>query len=167
MVSEPEVFIADEAAELFESYYTTGDIPSKYWLRPVDGYDEDGTYIPPLVDEPSRQVYRGDIPGDFYEGRWPNRLTIYAAIGPEGLTLKGHDSVEWPEKDQRWTIRVAPEQLPLLREVLGAAPDMDATDLLDLVATRFEDRTVPVRGVAWWLKEAGIEYHASQEFLEN
>jgi len=35
MVSRSEVFTADEAAELFFTYYKTGDIPSEFTLRPV------------------------------------------------------------------------------------------------------------------------------------
>jgi hypothetical protein len=45
MISRPEVFTADEAAELFYSYYTTGDIPSEYTLRPIEGYRDDGVYL--------------------------------------------------------------------------------------------------------------------------
>lgn len=44
-VSAPEVFAADEAAELFISYYRTGDIPAGYTLRPVEGYTADGRII--------------------------------------------------------------------------------------------------------------------------
>jgi hypothetical protein len=45
MVSAAEVFAADEAAELFISYYRTGDIPPGYVLRPVEGYTRDGGLI--------------------------------------------------------------------------------------------------------------------------
>jgi hypothetical protein len=45
MISKPEVFTADEAAELFHSYYVTGDLPSKYALRPIEGYSDDGAYL--------------------------------------------------------------------------------------------------------------------------
>lgn len=45
MVSAPEVFAADEAAELFISYYRTGDIPAGYALRPVEGYTADGGVV--------------------------------------------------------------------------------------------------------------------------
>lgn len=38
MVSAPEVFTADEAADIFFTYYQTGDIPPGYALRPVEGY---------------------------------------------------------------------------------------------------------------------------------
>jgi hypothetical protein len=41
-VGRSEIFAADEAADLFYAYYTTGDIPSSYSLRPVDGYTADG-----------------------------------------------------------------------------------------------------------------------------
>lgn len=42
MVSAPEVFDADEAADIFFTYYKTGDIPPGYVLRPVEGYSADG-----------------------------------------------------------------------------------------------------------------------------
>jgi hypothetical protein len=45
MISKPEVFTADEPAELFHNYYTTGEIPSKYTLRPIEGYRDDGAYL--------------------------------------------------------------------------------------------------------------------------
>ncbi len=41
-VSRAEVFDADEAADIFYTYYKTGDIPSGYVLRPVEGYSADG-----------------------------------------------------------------------------------------------------------------------------
>ena len=41
-VGRSEIFVADEAVELFWSYYKTGDIPSEYSLRPIDGYTADG-----------------------------------------------------------------------------------------------------------------------------
>jgi hypothetical protein len=40
-----EVFTADEPAELFHNYYTTGEIPSKYTLRPIEGYRDNGAYL--------------------------------------------------------------------------------------------------------------------------
>jgi hypothetical protein len=40
--SRYEIFDADEAAELFFSYYKTGDIPSGYELRPEQGFTKDG-----------------------------------------------------------------------------------------------------------------------------
>jgi hypothetical protein len=112
-------------------------------------------------------VYRGDIPGDPFFGQWPERLTIDAKVGSQGFTLTAHDSVSWPYNDQYWTIRVAPSQLPRLREALGAAPDIDAKGLLNLAAARFADGTIPVSGTASWLKECGIAFHVSQQFLEN
>lgn len=45
IVSAPEVFEAAEAAEVFFVYYQTGDIPSAYSLRPVQGWAADGTSI--------------------------------------------------------------------------------------------------------------------------
>lgn len=45
MISAPEVFAADEAAEVFISYYRTGDIPAGYVLRPVEGYRADGSVM--------------------------------------------------------------------------------------------------------------------------
>lgn len=40
-VSAPGVFGADEAGEIFFSYYKIGDIPTGYVLRPVEGYTAD------------------------------------------------------------------------------------------------------------------------------
>jgi hypothetical protein len=54
MISKPEVFTADEAAELFHSYYTTGAIPSKYTLRPIEGYGADGAYLAIPADQASQ-----------------------------------------------------------------------------------------------------------------
>ncbi|WP_078315393.1 hypothetical protein [Mycobacterium sp. D16Q16] len=45
MVSRAEVFDADEAAQLFISYYRTGDLPEGYVLRPVEGYTADGDLV--------------------------------------------------------------------------------------------------------------------------
>lgn len=45
MISRPEVFDADEAAQLFYSYYKNGDIPPGYVLRPVEGFTRDGGTI--------------------------------------------------------------------------------------------------------------------------
>ena len=44
-VSAPEVFEADEAAEILMAYYRTGDIPPDYVLRPVEGYTVGGELI--------------------------------------------------------------------------------------------------------------------------
>jgi hypothetical protein len=45
MVNQSEVFAADEAAELFFTYYSTGDIPANYTLRPLNGWTADGTQV--------------------------------------------------------------------------------------------------------------------------
>src|ERR1700733_3738264 len=45
LVSQYEVFDADEASELFYTYYKTGDIPADYSLRPVEGYTAAGGLI--------------------------------------------------------------------------------------------------------------------------
>lgn len=45
LVSASEVFGADEAGEIFYNYYKTGDIPSGYALRPVEGYTADHEII--------------------------------------------------------------------------------------------------------------------------
>ena len=45
MVSRSEVFTADEAAELFFTYYKTGGILAEYTLRPVEGFTKDGRNI--------------------------------------------------------------------------------------------------------------------------
>ncbi len=55
MVAQNELFGADEAADLFYSYFKTGDIPGEYSLRPVEGYTKDGGLID-LRDEVSRSV---------------------------------------------------------------------------------------------------------------
>lgn len=44
-VSAPEVFGADEAAELFMIYQETGDVPGHYTLRPLLGWTGDDTLI--------------------------------------------------------------------------------------------------------------------------
>jgi len=58
MVARYEVFNADEATELFDIYYKTGDIPTSYSLRPVDGYTVDGAIFD-LRDGTPRMVYAG------------------------------------------------------------------------------------------------------------
>ena len=45
IISSAEVFGADEAADIFISYYKTGDIPPGYVLRPVEGYTADGGLV--------------------------------------------------------------------------------------------------------------------------
>jgi hypothetical protein len=45
LVGGSEVFDADEAAQLFMTYYRTGDIPAGYVWRPVEGYAEDGGLV--------------------------------------------------------------------------------------------------------------------------
>lgn len=45
MISAPEVFGAEEAAEIFMAYYATGQIPDGYVLRPIEGYAADGELI--------------------------------------------------------------------------------------------------------------------------
>ena len=44
-ISAPEVFAAEEAAQVFMSYYNAGAIPDEYVLRPIEGYDVDGRLI--------------------------------------------------------------------------------------------------------------------------
>lgn len=44
-ISRPEVFEAEEAGDIFFTYYKTGDIPPGYVLRPVEGYTRDGNLI--------------------------------------------------------------------------------------------------------------------------
>ncbi|MGV0815763.1 hypothetical protein ABQF34_27750 [Mycolicibacterium boenickei] len=45
MIARHEVFGADEAADLFYSYYECGDIPASYTLRPVEGFTSAGANI--------------------------------------------------------------------------------------------------------------------------
>ncbi|MGW4100614.1 hypothetical protein [Mycobacterium sp. NPDC004974] len=45
MISRPEVFEAEEAGDIFFTYYKTGDIPPGYVLRPVEGYTANGDLI--------------------------------------------------------------------------------------------------------------------------
>jgi hypothetical protein len=45
MISAPEVFAAEETAQIFMSYYKTGEIPDGYMLRPIEGYTADGDLI--------------------------------------------------------------------------------------------------------------------------
>jgi hypothetical protein len=114
-----------------------------------------------------RNVYQGDIPGDRYEGRWPKRLTIFAVSGPGGFTLQGIDSIEWPESDQHWNVEITPEHVPRLREALGTSEDANHDELLELVAARFEDGTIPVSNLRDWFNAKGIEHTISAEFYDN
>lgn len=45
MISTPEVFTADEATQLFMSYYKTGDIPEGYTLRPLEAFRDNNTSV--------------------------------------------------------------------------------------------------------------------------
>lgn len=45
IISSAEVFGADEAGDIFFTYYKTGDIPPGYVLRPVEGYTADGGLV--------------------------------------------------------------------------------------------------------------------------
>lgn len=45
LISRSQVFAADEAADLFFAYYTTGGIPGRYSLQPVECYRFDGTIV--------------------------------------------------------------------------------------------------------------------------
>jgi hypothetical protein len=45
MISEAEIFEAEEAAQLLMSYYKTGDIPSNYMLRPIEGWTAEGDRV--------------------------------------------------------------------------------------------------------------------------
>jgi hypothetical protein len=53
-----EVFGADEATDLFWTYFKTGDIPTHYSLRPIDGYTADGAIFD-LRDGTPRMVRAG------------------------------------------------------------------------------------------------------------
>ena len=41
--SATEVFDAEEAADLFQTYHRSGDIAKRYAVRPVEGYRADGS----------------------------------------------------------------------------------------------------------------------------
>ena len=118
-------------------------------------------------DNGPKRVYRGDIPGDSYEGRWPERLTIYARSGPDGFVLDGRDSVEWPHRDMHWTFTVAADQLPRLREALGGTAGTPDSDLPDLIGERIADGTFPLGSIAGWFQDRGIEFSATSESFEN
>ena len=45
LISAPEVFAADEAAQIFMAYHETGEIPDGYVLRPIEAYTVDGGQI--------------------------------------------------------------------------------------------------------------------------
>lgn len=47
MVTRYEVFTAEEAAELFETFYRTDTIGHGYTLRPAEGYTAEGGYVYP------------------------------------------------------------------------------------------------------------------------
>lgn len=44
-VSAAEVFEAEEAGDIFFTYYKTGDLPPGYVLRPVEAWTADGTNL--------------------------------------------------------------------------------------------------------------------------
>ena len=44
-ISAAEVFEAEEAGDIFFTYYKTGDIPPGYLLRAVEGYTAGGDLI--------------------------------------------------------------------------------------------------------------------------
>jgi hypothetical protein len=46
-LSSAELFGAQEAADLFDCYYRTGDIPAHYTLRPIEGWAADGSHVAP------------------------------------------------------------------------------------------------------------------------
>ncbi|BBZ15103.1 hypothetical protein [Mycobacterium branderi] len=46
-VCQSEVFTAEEAACLFDTYYQTGVVSDDYTLRPIEGYAGDGGYVQP------------------------------------------------------------------------------------------------------------------------
>lgn len=46
-ISPNEVFAAAEAADLFETFYRTGNIGDEYALRPVEGYTAEGGHVYP------------------------------------------------------------------------------------------------------------------------
>jgi hypothetical protein len=61
MIRRSEVFDADEAAELFFTYYKTGSIPDSYHLRPIAGYRADGTVVDLEVDPRSGGQVQNDV----------------------------------------------------------------------------------------------------------
>jgi hypothetical protein len=47
IVSGAEVFRAEEAADLFDHFYRSGDIPAQYTVRPIEGWAADGSHVTP------------------------------------------------------------------------------------------------------------------------
>lgn len=45
LISRSQMFDADEAAQLFMSFYRSGDIPPGYGLEPIEGYRADGSVV--------------------------------------------------------------------------------------------------------------------------
>jgi hypothetical protein len=44
-ISAAEVFDAEEAADIFDTYHQSGDIPAGFTLRPAQGYRTDGSAV--------------------------------------------------------------------------------------------------------------------------
>jgi hypothetical protein len=110
-----------------------------------------------------RCVYRGDLPGDPYGHE--HTLRIWATYGAaDGLTVEGSDSTQWPVDDLVYKYHVAPEHIGDLRTALGAVGD---EDLLELLAQRYEDGTMPTPYLSEWLTEHGVAYSASRTLYPN
>jgi hypothetical protein len=54
-----------------------------------------------------------------------------------------------------------------VREALVTTEDANHDELLELVAARFEDGTIPVRNPRDWFNANGIEHTISNEFYDN
>lgn len=110
-----------------------------------------------------RSVYRGQLP-DCPNGNKHtiNILATYTAA--DGLTVKASESTTWPCDDIDSTYHVAPDQTDRLRATLGA---VGGYDLLELIAQKYTDGTIPVLSLDSWLTDHGVTYSASERRHPN
>lgn len=119
-------------------------------------------------------VHRGVSPPDPASGEY-HELRIYAENTPNGFEIYKQDEGHWPVDDLYEIYRVAPEELPKLRRVLGGVGD---EDLAQLIAQRINDGTIPVPGAhghwtdvmyfpAGWFRDHEIGYRSASERLPN
>jgi hypothetical protein len=105
-----------------------------------------------------RRMYRGELPDDPYGHE--HTVTIWATYtAADGLTVEGSDSTQWPGDDLELTYHVAPEHVVHLRTALGAVAD---DDLLELLAQRYGDGTMPTPYLDSWLTKHRVAHSASE-----